>query len=133
MKNRYSRKQLVAKSVALFKERTEAVLYATSDGQFFVLKDRRNMHAKQQDLGTYDIERKEVEEEINEPAPAAISSKEDKPQTVKQIQAEVAKTEDVEALEKMLEAEKALEDPRKTAVAAIEERIAELKEPKTED
>lgn len=133
MKNRYSRKQLVAKSVALFKKRTEAVLYATSDGQFFVLKDRRNMHAKQQDLGTYDIERKEVEEEISEPTPDASGSKEDKQQTVKQIQAEVAKTEDVEALEKMLEAEKALEDPRKTAISAIEDRIAELKEPKTQD
>ncbi len=135
MKNRYSRKQLVAKSIALFKERTEAVLFATSDGQFFVFKDRANMHATshKSPLTVYEIERKEVEEEISEPTPDASGSKEDKPQTVKQIQAEVAKTEDVEALEKMLEAEKALEDPRKTAISAIEDRIAELKEPKTQD
>lgn len=134
MKNRYSRKELVAKAVALFKERNENVLFATTDGQFFIHKDRANMHAGSQEkpFTVYEIKRQEVEEELDEAAPDASGSKEDK-QTVKQIQAEVAKTEDVEALEKMLEAEKALEDPRKTAIAAIEERIAELKEPKNED
>jgi hypothetical protein len=134
MKNRYSRKQLVGKSIALFKERTEAVLFATSDGQFFVFKDRANMHATshKSPLTVYEIERKDVEEEINEPAPETSGSTES-PKTVKVIKAEVATITEVEALEKMLEAEKALEDPRKTAIEAIEDRIAELKEPKTED
>lgn len=135
MKNRYSRKQLLAQAVELFKDRNEKKLFVTSDGQFFIAADRANMHAKSKKapLNVYEITREEIEGGIKEADPADTDSNETPSQTVKQVKAEVAKMEDVEALEKMLEAEKALEDPRKTAIAAIEERIAELKEPKNQD
>lgn len=126
-----SRKELVAKSVALFKERTEAVLHATSDGQFFIFPDRANMHANSQEkkLTVYDIERKEVEEELKEPV--QDSAPKGKAQTVKQIKAFIADTEDVEVLSQLLADEKAGED-RVTAKEAIENRISEVEAKKEE-
>ncbi|MGB8704266.1 MAG: hypothetical protein WCD31_04495 [Gillisia sp.] len=117
-----SRKELVARSVAYFKERTEATLFATSDGQFFVFKDRANMHATstKAPMTVYEIERKEVEEEL-----AGSTEGDDDGYTVKELKALVAETSDKAVLEGYLEDEKKGEN-RKTAIAAIEDRLEEL-------
>lgn len=118
-----SRKELVAKSVAYFKERTEATLFATSDGQFFVFKDRANMHATstKAPMTVYEIERKEVEDQLAE----GSTEGDDDGYTVKELKALVAETSDKAVLEAYLEDEKKGEN-RKTAIAAIEERLEEL-------
>ncbi|MCH4824294.1 hypothetical protein ML462_14050 [Gramella lutea] len=126
-----SRNELVQKSVAIFKGRTEAVLFATSDGQFFIFKDRANMHAKSQKtpLKVYEIERSEVEDQLpKEKETKAAASTKSKPKTVEQIKADVEDTEDLEKLAAMLKEEQEGKD-RTTAVEAIQNRIAEL-EPK---
>jgi hypothetical protein len=120
-----SRKELVALSIAIFKVRTEGVLFATSDGQFFVLKDRSHTHANSQEkkLTVYEIERTEVEDQLNEKATAPDSK--DDGYTVKELEALVAETSDPKALEGFLQDEKSGKN-RKTAIAAIQERIDEL-------
>jgi len=125
MNKTMSRKELVEKSIALFKARTEDVLHATSDGQFFIAKNRANVHAKAQktELKVYDINRTEVEEELKEPI--KDSGSKDESLTVKQIEVIIAETEDLEVLANLLEEEKSGKD-RTTAKKAIEERITEL-------
>jgi hypothetical protein len=120
-----SRKELVALSIAIFKVRTEKVLFATSDGQFFVLKDRAHTHANSQEkkLTVYEIERTEVEDQLSEKT--TTPSKEDEGYTVKELEALVAESSDPKALEGFLQDEKSGKN-RKTAIAAIQERIDEL-------
>ncbi|MEH6405761.1 MAG: hypothetical protein V7767_00625 [Leeuwenhoekiella sp.] len=126
----FSRKEIVDKSVEVFKQNKEGKLFATSDGQFFILEDRRNMHAKSQKkpLGTYDIDRSEVETQLAKDIEVTTNDDQKEP-TVDDIKALVAESSDVAQLESMQEDEKKGKN-RKTALAAIEERIAELKEPK---
>ena len=127
MSKTLSRQELVEKSKAIFADRTEDELFATSDGQFFILKDRRNMHAKSGEFKTYDIKRSEVE---TTPAAQEVTDEDDQ-LTVDQIKALIKEEGNVEVLKELLADEAASAKPRKTAIAAIEARIEELVEPST--
>lgn len=59
-----SKTALNEKAVPVFKVHPNAtVLYATSDGQFFLNKNRAELHANGNKLSVHDISRPEVEDE----------------------------------------------------------------------
>ena len=76
-----SRKQLVEKSAQIFKAHNVASVFATVDGQFFIVKDRAQLHNNTlKDAKVYEIERTEAIEtpkaEAKKEAPKAEAKKE---------------------------------------------------------
>lgn len=114
----FSKKELTEKAAPVFKNHPKAgVLYATTDGQFFLNKNRRDLHANASNLGIYDISR-------DESPLTPEGGTEPKLPSVAKLKDLVAEIDDEDELSALLETEKNGEN-RKTAVAAIEERIAE--------
>jgi len=98
-------------------------LFATSDGQFFLLQSRADLHARN-NLTVYPIER---EDEVAE------ESKKQEALSVKQLIEKLAGMNSLSDVQKLLNAEVSGSN-RKTAVAAIEARcreIVEAQEPRT--
>jgi hypothetical protein len=125
---RYSKNQLEQKAEGIFKKYPLATkLYATSDGQFFLEENRADLHVKGKKLSVV-----KVEKPIEPSNPEGKENTGDEKQTIsiKDLKPIVKAMTDKEALTKMLEEEKALEDPRKSAIKLFEKRIAELE---TED
>lgn len=125
----FSKTELTKKAIEVFRENTGSVIYATTDGQLFFNKNRAELHAGKgkTKLGVYDIARADVALDPKE----VDAVKEDNEQTVDDIKELIAETSDLAELDKLLTDEKEGKD-RKTAIAAIEERIAELKEAQNE-
>ncbi|MEO2064488.1 MAG: hypothetical protein ABGW97_16010 [Christiangramia sp.] len=98
-------------------------IHATSDGFLFLHKPDAVSHGKK-------LEDKNVTT-FSRSAKVDAPAKDEEPkgfldQSVAKIKAALAAKEDVAELEGYLEQEKAQEEPRTTAVEAIESRIAEL-------
>lgn len=126
--NKFSRKKLKEKAVKVFQENKGSVIYATSDGQMFFNRNRAELHANSAKLTVYDIPRSELDEQLKTKGKpnGSESGKEDNGHTVDDLKALVAKTLDFAELAVLLEDEKAGKN-RVTAIAAIDERVAELK------
>ncbi len=126
---RYSKTQLKEQATEVFEQypNTEA-LYATSDGQFFLKQNRADLHANENKLSVMTIEK----DWKTDSAKDETEKKPAHPVSVKVLQAKVKDTSDVEELKRWLKEEQALEHPRKTAFACLEERIKELEEQNTE-
>lgn len=89
-------------------------LFATTDGQFFLMENRAQLHA-----GTGNVHRIDNEE------PAENPESKTPEMTVKELTAKVALMEDINEVQHLLLAEIAGPN-RATAVKAIEERITKL-------
>lgn len=117
--NTFSKKQLNEKALPVFKEHPNApVLYGTSDGQFFLNKNRADLHASANKFTVHDIE-------APQPPKGEEAEMQDDGLTVKEIKELVDGTADKAQLEQLLEDERNGEN-RKTAIAAIEARLKEL-------
>ncbi|UGU15210.1 hypothetical protein LS482_16175 [Sinomicrobium kalidii] len=116
----YSKTQLEKKAEKHFKTfHEDSKAYATSDGYFFRSENRAGLHAKtKKTLVVYIFERKTEASQID----TGEAYK-----TVKDIEELVAQTEDAATLEELLIAEQEGSN-RKTAIAAIQARIDELKQ-----
>ena len=122
-----SKAELKAKAAKIFGENTGSVIYAVSDGQMFFNKNRAELDANsgKEKLAVYDFARQDVED-------SKSTTKEDDGHSVDELKELVAQTSDFAQLDKLLEDEKAGKN-RKTAIAAIEARIKELKEAEDQD
>lgn len=110
---KFSKKQLIEQAAGIFKKHPKAsFLYATTDGQYFLSRNRAELHASSDKLSVVIIQVTDIEEE------EII--------TIKKLKPIVANLSDISQLEELLASEKASEDPRKTAIKLIEERIEEL-------
>lgn len=115
---RYSKAELQEAAKKHFKKLGVNKLYATTDGQFFLLENRANLHAGK-NLTVYKLEQ-ESEPEQGQPARKA-----EKQPTVKELLEQVDRIDDLATLTEMLHTEVAGQN-RSTAVKSIEARIASL-------
>lgn len=118
-----SRKELLAICAKVFDTRTEDELFAVSDGQVFVDKNRAELHAGEK-LKVYPVKRDEVEEPKNKDG--KDDSNTDNKSASDLLIEEVNKNENVTELTTLLEAEKAKKRPVKKVVEAIEARLEVL-------
>ena len=119
----YSKEDLEKQAQKVFnKYPSTEVLYATTDGQFFLQENRAQLHASNKSLGLPKI----ITRDLNNIEVAEVT--EEKGLSVKELKTLVKATNDNATLEKMLEKENNTEAPRKTAIEAIEARIVELEE-----
>ena len=104
----------------MFERLGVAKLYATDDGQFFVLQSRAQLHAGSKHT-VYTLDNEETENVVNEP----IGEVENEPISVRALTEKLELETDLTLLSNMLHNE-IIGANRKTAIAAIEKRIAFL-------
>ena len=114
---RYSKVELQEAAKPHFEKLKVNKLYATTDGQFFLLENRANLHAKSS-LTVYKLENEE------QAAPQGENTTEKQP-TVKELLEQLERIDDLETLNDMLLTEIAGQN-RSTAVKSIEAKIAHL-------
>lgn len=115
----FSKKELNAKAAPVFKEHPNAsVLYGTSDGQFFLNKNRAELHASANKLSVHGIE-------APSPQRGEITKEPEGSMTVDEIRELAEGTADKTVLEHLLNDERNGKN-RKTAIAAITDRLEEL-------
>jgi hypothetical protein len=112
---RYSREELSAMAGEYFKRLNVSKLYATTDGQFFILQNRAQLHAGST-LTVYELENEN---------PQNLRPEGKKVQTVKELTQAVQEITDVEVLRALL-LEEVSGTNRASAVKVIEERIAKV-------
>ena len=124
-----NKKDVIKGSVALFKSTKADKMYGTSDGQYFLDQNRAELYKKtKQDPKTgkdsitvYTINASDVA------VPDTGSKKSEfLDQGVKKIKAALPTMDDVAVLNSYLAEEKKQDEPRATAVDAIQKRIDEL-------
>lgn len=114
MKKTFSKDQLQEKAVEYFKNLGVNKLFATADGQFFILKNRAEIHAGKGKVYEFHVQE------------SKSSDAGDEDFTVKEIEAVAAQSSDVEQLETILRDEQEGKN-RKSAVKVLTDRIEELK------
>ncbi|MRG45503.1 hypothetical protein GFS24_10275 [Chitinophaga sp. SYP-B3965] len=112
---RYSKEELSSMAGEHFIRLGVSKLYATTDGQFFILENRAQLHAGSS-LTVYKLE---------DPGNQAPASEDKKPLTLKELSIRVADLLDMEQLQILLHEEVAGTN-RSGAVKIIEDRIAKL-------
>ncbi len=133
---RYSKTQLKEQATEVFKQypNTEA-LYATSDGQFFLEKNRADLHANENKLSVMNIEKDWTISTASAGSATKSAADVSKDETEKssehhlsvdELQEKVKACTDTAELKQWLEEEQKLEKPRKTAIACLEKRLKEL-------
>lgn len=126
-KSTYSRNQLIEMSVPVFMAHPETSLFATADGQFFILSDRAQMHARKNSpaLKVYEIDVEESREVATKNADSAKNNTQVSVLLqggVKSIKAAIVDVQDVEQLKAWI-AEEQNSQNRSTAIKAIQDRI----------
>lgn len=119
------KKTTIKEKVAKFFESNQVEkIHTTSDGYLFLQADHAKSHGRT-------LENKKVETH-NRTAPKSATIEPVKSpfldQSVSKIAEALADKKDIAELQALIEEEKAAEDTRKTAIEAIEARIAALKE-----
>jgi len=112
----YSLNELNERAKEHFDQLQVNKLFATSDGQFFLMENRAQLHAGK---GTVHKIKNE------EPSEGIKPTEEEKPTTVKELLVQIEQIEDVTTLNDMLMAEISGQN-RSTAVKSIEAKIAHL-------
>lgn len=115
MKKTYSREELIVLAKPTIEQYGVNRVYATADGQMFLLENRAQLHAGKGVV--YEIHTDEAGVSQEEEPAAEL--------TVKEIEKAVKETADLDLLAMMLSDEVAGKN-RKTAVQAITERMDEL-------
>lgn len=112
---RYSKEELSSQAGEHFKRLGVNKLYATTDGQFFILENRAQLHAGTS-LTVYRLE---------DPGNLAPASEDKKPLTLKELSLRVSELLDMDQLQILLHEEVAGVN-RSGAIKIIEDRIAKL-------
>lgn len=114
MKKTFSKDQLQEKAGEYFKKLGVSKLFATADGQFFILKNRAEIHAGKGKVYEFHVQESKSSDEGDEDF------------TVKEIETIADQSTDTEQLETMLRDEQDGKN-RKSAVKVLMDRIEELK------
>jgi hypothetical protein len=112
---------LIKNSLSVFESHHVDTVYATSDGQYFIDENRANLHQNSdgKKLTVYTISQEEATE-ANTPKKSEILN-----QSVKDLTASLEEISSVEELYNLL-AEESNIDTRKSAIAAINDRIESI-------
>lgn len=116
-----SRKELVKDSIPFFNQHEVSELHATTDGQYFLDRNRADLHARSvKKIKVYTIEASEIDDLSNSDGSDDLSS-----ETAKTLIKTIKTIEDIEKLKLFLKQEKDGKN-RSTVIEAIESQIEDV-------